>query len=55
MPEELPNGHGVIVIEDWQEGLKKLTMRILWDNVTSGQTDTFEKIIYVHRDSIYGE
>ena len=55
LPEELPNGHGVIVIEDWQEGLKKLTMRILWDNVTSGQTDTFEKIIYVHRDSIYGE
>jgi len=55
LPTGLPNGHGVIVIEDWQDGLKKVTMRILWDNATSGQTDTFEKIIYVHRDSIYHE
>jgi len=55
LPQGLPNGHAVVVIEDWQDGLKKLTMRILWDNTSSGQTDTFEKIIYVHRDSIYHE
>ena len=55
LSQGLPNGHAVVVIEDWQDGLKKLTMRILWDNTSSGQTDTFEKIIYVHRDSIYHE
>jgi ubiquinol-cytochrome c reductase cytochrome b subunit len=48
-PEELPNGNGVMVIEPWQEDLKKITLRITWD----GMPRAFEKTTYIHADANY--
>jgi ubiquinol-cytochrome c reductase cytochrome b subunit len=49
----LPNGQGVIVIADWQDGLKKITMRIFWDEPTRTERQEYETTVYVHRDSGY--
>jgi len=55
-PEELPEGRGVLVIEDWQTdaggvSLKKVTLRILWKDAIQ----PYENTVYVHRDSAYSE
>jgi ubiquinol-cytochrome c reductase cytochrome b subunit len=47
----LPEGHTVLVIEDWQENLKKVTMRVLW--MDQGREDSFEKVIFRHRSAGY--
>lgn len=50
--EGLPNGYGKMIIEDWQDGLKKITMRVFW--TPEGEEErTFEKSFYIHRDSGY--
>jgi quinol-cytochrome oxidoreductase complex cytochrome b subunit len=50
--EGLPNGYGGMIIEEWQEGLKKVTMRVFWQ--PEGQAEkTFEKAFYIHQDSGY--
>jgi hypothetical protein len=46
----LLNGDAVIVIENWQEDLKKLTMRITWDKPDSGEKRTYERHVYIHRN-----
>lgn len=51
---DFPNGEGVIVIEDWQKDLKKVTMRITWDNLDTEDPDdrvTYERHIYLHRNT----
>ena len=55
-PAELPEGHGVLVIEDWQTdasgiSLKKVTLRILWKDAIQ----PYENTVYIHRDSDYSE
>ena len=46
----LPNGDAVIVIENWQQDLKKDTMRISWDDPETGDRKTYERHIYIHRN-----
>jgi hypothetical protein len=46
----LVNGDAVIVIENWQEDLKKVTLRITWDSPDSGEKRTYERHIYIHRN-----
>ena len=46
----LENGDAVIVIENWQEDLKKVTLRITWDDPDSGDKRTYERHIYIHRN-----
>ncbi len=41
----------VLVVENWQEDLKKVTMRITWDDPETSERKTYERHIYVHRDS----
>ena len=48
----LPNGSGKMIIENWQESLKKITMRVFWTPEGNSE-QTFEKTFYVHRDSDY--
>jgi quinol-cytochrome oxidoreductase complex cytochrome b subunit len=48
--QRLPNADAVMVIEDWQDGLKKVTLRISWDDPVSGERQTYEKHYFVHRD-----
>ncbi len=40
-----------MIVEDWQVGLKKVTMRVLWND---GE-DTFEQNVFLHQASGYGE
>jgi hypothetical protein len=47
---DLPNGEGIMLIEDWQADLKKVTMRILWDDPESGQDKEYFKHVYLHRN-----
>ena len=47
----IPNGDAVIVIENWQEDLKKVTMRITWDDPETGERNTYEKHVYIHSNS----
>ena len=44
-------GRGIIVIEEWQANLKRITLRIHLEETTSGHTTphTFEKRMYRHR------
>jgi len=46
---------GVIVIEDWQTNLKKLTLRILWTDDASGDPGEYSQTVYLHKDSNYGQ
>jgi len=48
--ERLPNVQAVMLIEDWQRDLRKVTMRILWDDVDDGQRKSYERHVYIHRD-----
>jgi ubiquinol-cytochrome c reductase cytochrome b subunit len=46
---------GVIVIEDWQTNLKKLTLRILWTDDVTGKPGEYSQTVYLHKDSNYGQ
>jgi hypothetical protein len=48
--EKLPNGQAVLVIEDWQAGLKKITPRIIWEDAVTGEGKTYEVHIFLHRN-----
>ncbi len=49
----LQDAQGFFVVEDWQTNLKKVTLRITWTPREKGDTGAFEKIIYLHKDSVY--
>jgi quinol-cytochrome oxidoreductase complex cytochrome b subunit len=46
------NPNGFLVIDEWQEGLKKVTIRITWQDET-GERETTQDV-FLHRDSNYG-
>lgn len=48
----LPEVEAVMIIEDWQENLRKVTPRIIWTDAESGERQTYEKVIFMHRDRI---
>jgi hypothetical protein len=48
----LPQAQAVIVIEDWQANLKKVTPRIVWTDPDTGVTKTYERHIFIHKDRI---
>jgi hypothetical protein len=47
--DALPNANGVMVVEQWQQNLKKVTLRITWDDMPQA----FTKSAYVHAESNY--
>ncbi len=49
----LADAKGFFVVEDWQSNLKKITLRVTWTPREPGDTGTFEKVIYLHKDSVY--
>jgi hypothetical protein len=53
-PERADPG-GLIVIEDWQTGLKKITLRVLWTETATGNPGENSQSVYLHRDSNYGQ
>ncbi len=53
--EERLDHEGIMVIEDWQTGLKKVTLRVLWTNAGDGSPGEFSRTVYIHEDSNYGQ
>ncbi|MEK9164084.1 MAG: hypothetical protein AAB342_01885, partial [Chloroflexota bacterium] len=45
----LPGVEGYMIVEEWQDGLKKITLRVTWN----GGNNSFSQDVYVHRDSNY--
>jgi ubiquinol-cytochrome c reductase cytochrome b subunit len=46
---KLPDVQAVLLIEDWQKDLRKVTPRIVWTDPDSGDTKTYERHIFLHR------
>ncbi len=51
--ERLPDAQAVMVIEDWQTDLKKITLRINWNDVITGDAKSYEKHIFLHRERVH--
>jgi hypothetical protein len=49
---ELVNGQGFMIIEDWQENLKKVTMRIVWNDPVTNEEKSYERLIFLHKDRL---
>jgi ubiquinol-cytochrome c reductase cytochrome b subunit len=47
---DLPDAQAVMVIEDWQSDLRKVTPRIVWTDPESEEQKTYEKHIFLHRE-----
>jgi len=47
---DLVDVEAVLVIEDWQANLKKVTPRILWNDPETGDPKEYERHIFLHRD-----
>jgi len=46
---------GIMIIEDWQPSLKKLTLRVLWVDSATGAPGEFSETAYLHQFSDYGQ
>ena len=44
---------GLMVIENWQTGLKKVTLRVVWTNQADSSPGEFSQVTYLHRDAGY--
>jgi ubiquinol-cytochrome c reductase cytochrome b subunit len=44
---------GFMIVEDWQPKLKKITLRVVWQNSETGEPGEFSESIYLHQDSHY--
>jgi ubiquinol-cytochrome c reductase cytochrome b subunit len=53
--DERLDHEGIMVIEDWQTGLKKVTLRVLWTNAKDGGPGEYSQTVYIHEDSNYGQ
>lgn len=51
--EALADAKGFFVVEDWQTDLKKITLRVTWTPRAKGDTGSYERTIYLHKDSGY--
>jgi ubiquinol-cytochrome c reductase cytochrome b subunit len=49
---QLPAFSAVMIIEDWQHNLKKVTPRITWQDPESNQERIYERHIYLHHDRL---
>jgi ubiquinol-cytochrome c reductase cytochrome b subunit len=53
--EDTTGHEGIIVIDDWQTDLKKITLRVVWRETETGEPGEFSQVVYLHRDSDYGQ
>lgn len=45
------NPQAVLLIEDWQANLKKITLRIVWNDPQTGDSKTYDRHIFIHKDA----
>lgn len=50
---DLADAQGVLIIEEWQTDLKRITLRLVWTPRASDDAGRLEKTIYLHRKAIY--
>jgi hypothetical protein len=43
---------GVMIVEDWQAGLKRVTLRLTWTDPASQTPKMQERIVHLHRDRL---
>jgi len=48
--QRLPDAQAVMLIEDWQADLKKITLRIVWNDLSTGKQKVYERHVFIHRD-----
>ncbi len=44
---------GTFVVEDWQTDVKKVALHLTWTPMSTGDTGSYDKIVYLHKDSDY--
>ena len=49
---QLPEARGLLVVEDWQADLRRVTVRIGWQDPLDGAPKTYERNLYLHRTSL---
>lgn len=49
------DAEGIMLIEDWQTDLKKITVRVVWTDGETGEPGQYEQVQYLHRHSDYGQ
>ena len=49
------NVEGFMIVEDWQQDLKKITVRVTWDNPETGEPSEFSEVFFFHRNSDHGQ
>jgi quinol-cytochrome oxidoreductase complex cytochrome b subunit len=49
------NPEGLMIVEDWQADLKKITLRVVWTDGDTGDPGEFSQTMYFHRNSDYGQ
>jgi len=49
---KLSDAQGIMVIEEWQANLKKITMRIIWTDPESGESKTYQHNYYLHEERL---
>jgi len=47
----LPEARALLIVEDWQADLKRATLRIGWSDPNGAGPKTFERYVYLHRQS----
>lgn len=50
---DLADAQGVLIIEEWQSDLKKITLRLTWTSRAPDDVGRLEKTIYLHREAMY--
>jgi quinol-cytochrome oxidoreductase complex cytochrome b subunit len=47
---QFSESQGVMIVEDWQAGLKRITLRLTWTDPESEARKMHERIVHLHRD-----
>jgi len=50
--ERIEHIKGIIIVQDWQANLKRITLRVSWQNQENDKRNSLERIIYIHRATV---
>ena len=49
------NVEGFMIVEDWQQDLKKINVRVTWDDPDTADPREFSEVFFFHKNSDYGQ
>jgi quinol-cytochrome oxidoreductase complex cytochrome b subunit len=47
---EMPHAESILIVEDWQVDLRRVTLRIVWTEAKTGQRNSQERVVHLHRN-----